>query len=257
VHIYATGRGVDVLHLPMPNGRTTVCTHIRADRADVGGDAEAFYHGVLDRYPGVRRRLAGARRVTPLLGMKRVGNRYLTPGGDGWVLVGDALHHKDPVDGQGIYDALVEAKLLDAALASVDTGTRTFAEAVRDYDARVREETHPMFLATMDRLRKELYDEPPELVIRTLVRWLLTDPEYQQRFLRFLSRAIPPQNWLPPSLIGAAAVRGALRDLRNLAQRVSGRPSPGVSSTPARGPAPRAPSKPEDRPSAGASLSEE
>lgn len=220
VHIYATGRGTDILHFPLPGGNTTLCTHQRADRVDIRGDAEAYYRGVLDAYPGVRRRLVGARLVTPVIGLKRVGNRYLEAGGAGWVLVGDALHHKDPVDGQGIYDALIEAKVLDQALASVESGQRSFTQAVTWYEARVREETHGMFLATMDRLKNELYEEPPALVIRTLVRWLLNDPEYQRRFMLFLCRAIPPESWLPPSLLRAAAVRGALGDLRGLVRRV-------------------------------------
>jgi flavin-dependent dehydrogenase len=202
---------------------------LRADRVDIRGDAEGFYLATLESYPGVQRRLAGARRVSPVIGLKRVANRYLEAGGPGWVLVGDALHHKDPVDGQGIYDAMLEAKLLAEALAAVAEGERSFTAAVAWYEARVREETHGMFVATMDRLKKELYDEPPELVIRTLVRWLLTDPEYQRRFILFLSRAIPPEGWLPPSLVGAAAARGALRDLRGLVHRVMGsRGAPGA-----------------------------
>jgi 2-polyprenyl-6-methoxyphenol hydroxylase-like FAD-dependent oxidoreductase len=222
VHIHATGRGTDVLHIPLPSGRTTICTHQRADRVDVRGDAEAYYHGVLDSYASVRRRTQGAKRVTPVLGMKRVGNRYLEAGGPGWVLVGDALHHKDPVDGQGIYDALLEAKRLDEALASVDAGTRTFAEAVAWYDKRVQEDTHGMFVATMERLKNELYAEPPPLVARTLVRWLLLDPAYQERFVRFLYRDIAPEGWLSPALVSGAVVRGVLGDLRGL----FGRPRP-------------------------------
>jgi 2-polyprenyl-6-methoxyphenol hydroxylase-like FAD-dependent oxidoreductase len=222
VHIYATGRGTDVLLIPLPGGNTTVCLHMRADRADVRGDAEAFYLATLQSYGGVRRRLARAKRVSPVIGLKRVANRYLEAGGPGWVLVGDALHHKDPVDGQGIHDALIEGKLLAGALDAVAAGELGFTAAVARYEAQVREETHPMFLATMDRLKKELYEEPPELVIRTLVRWLLTDPEYQRRFLLFLSRAIPAEGWLPPSLVGAAALRGALGDLRGLVKRAVG-----------------------------------
>ena len=36
-----------------------------------------------------------------------------------------------------------------------------------------------MFRATMKRLERELYEEPPVLVIRTLIRWMMTDPVYQ------------------------------------------------------------------------------
>lgn len=237
-HIYVTGKGTDVLHLPQPGGRTTICTHQRADRVDIRGDAEAYYHGVLDAYEGTRRRRVHARRVSPVIGLKRIANRYLSASGPGWVLVGDALHHKDPVDGQGIYDALLEAKILADALDTVHAGTRTFEQAAAWYEARVLEETHPMFLATMERLKKELYEEPPEIVIRTLIRWLMHDPEYQRRFLSFLCRVIPADGWLPPSLVRAAAARGALADLRGLMGRVTATRSRPGGEQPGTAPAP-------------------
>lgn len=219
VLIHATGRGMNVMLFPLPGGRTTVCIHARSDRTDVGGDAEAYYLRTLRGIPAVKRRLDGGRMVGPLLGIKRVANRYYEHGGPGWVLVGDALHQKDPVDGQGIYDALIEAKALDEALAAWHAGEQTFDQALAAYRTRVLAETHGMFLATMERLKRELYEEPPEIVIRTLLRWTLTDPEYQRRFMLFLARAIPPEGWLPPTLIPAAALRGALADLRRLTRR--------------------------------------
>jgi 2-polyprenyl-6-methoxyphenol hydroxylase-like FAD-dependent oxidoreductase len=212
--IYATARGTNVMFFPMPNGRVSVATHMRSDRVDIDGDADRFYQGVLQRYGWVQRRLTGARRVGPLAGIKRIANRYVEAGGPGWVLVGDALHHKDPVDGQGIYDALVEAKILDEELAPFLAGERPFAVVVEAYRRRVHAETHPMFLATMDRLERELYEEPPTMVIRTLMRWTLTDPEYQERFLRFLCRDIPPETWMTPAVMRGCVARGVLRDLR-------------------------------------------
>lgn len=214
VLLHATGRGLNVMFFPLPGGHTTVCTHARADRVDVHGHADVYYRETLAGLPSVRRRLEGAKQVTPLLGLKRIANRYYDFGGPGWMLVGDAVHQKDPVDGQGIYDALLETKILSEVLAAWLTGTTSFDTALSRYRERVLAETHPMFLATMTRLQRELYDEPPEAVIRTMVRWLLNDPEYQRRFLQFLSRAIPPSSWLPPSLMPAAALRGALGDFK-------------------------------------------
>lgn len=215
-YIYATGRGTNVMMFPMPHGRISVCTHMRADRVDIQGDAEGFYNGVLQRYGWVKRRLTAARQVSPVVGIKRIGNRYMEAGGAGWVLVGDALHHKDPVDGQGIYDALIEAKVLDEELAPFLAGERAFAPSVTAYRRRVDEATRPMFLATMDRLKRELYEEPPTILIKTLVRWMMTDPEYQSRFARFLGRDIAPETWMTPALMRACAARGVIRDLREL-----------------------------------------
>ncbi|MFO0759899.1 MAG: NAD(P)/FAD-dependent oxidoreductase [Byssovorax sp.] len=216
IHIFVTGKGTDVLSIPVPEDRVMFATHQRADRVDIGGDAEAYYEGVLRSCPGVARRIAGARRATPVIGIKRIANRYLEPGGPGWALTGDALHHKDPVDGQGIYDALIETKVLAEAIAAQREGEKTWDEAITWYGRRVHEETHGMYLFTMDRLKRELYEEPPPIMIKTMMRWMLSDPGYQRDFFLCLSRAIPAEGWLTPGRIGKMMARGALQDLKSL-----------------------------------------
>ncbi|MEW5851303.1 MAG: NAD(P)/FAD-dependent oxidoreductase [Myxococcota bacterium] len=214
-HVYTTGRGTDVLFFLMPDGRTSINTHQRADRVDVAGDAQGYYVKALQSLPGVARRLKNARQVSDVVGVKRIGNGYRQASGAGWALVGDALHYKDPVDGQGIYDALLGARLLDEALAEWLQG-RAFADAMAGYRQRIHAETWPMFNATTDRLRRELYSEPPVVVIRTFIRWMMTDPLYQERFLRLLGRDIDVDGWMSPGLVLGAAARGLGRDLRGL-----------------------------------------
>ncbi len=206
-HVCTNGRGLDVLFFAMPGRRFSVNTHARSDRVDIGGDAQRYYLDTIRSMPAAARRLGGARRVTEVVGMKRIGNGYRQASGPGWALVGDALHYKDPVDGQGIYDALLEAKLLDAALAN---------DNLPGYEEAVRAATRPMFLATTERLRRELYDEPPVPVIRTLIRWMMTDPAYQTQFLRYLSRDVPADGWMTPTLAAGAVLRGIGRDARAL-----------------------------------------
>ena len=112
VQIVTRCRGASVLFFPSANGRVHVATHVRSDRADTGGDPQRYYRRRLDDFAAVRQRLVGARQVGELLGVKKIANRYREAGGPGWLLVGDAVHHKDPVDGQGVYDALIEGKRL-------------------------------------------------------------------------------------------------------------------------------------------------
>jgi 2-polyprenyl-6-methoxyphenol hydroxylase-like FAD-dependent oxidoreductase len=219
VHIFTTARGSGVLFFPKPQHRVAVCTHVRSDRVSIEGDATAYYLRMLESLPPVARRLEGARRIDDVVGLKRVANRYLDAGGPGWVLVGDALHHKDPVDGQGVYDALLETKILAEELRTWRAGEQGWDELLVRYDRRVREGTHGMFLATMERLRRELYAEPPVLVIKTLLRWLMNDEEYQRRFILFLCRALPPDRWLTRGVMGRAVARGMLGDLRRVFQR--------------------------------------
>jgi 2-polyprenyl-6-methoxyphenol hydroxylase-like FAD-dependent oxidoreductase len=213
VSVYTTGRGLNVLFFPLSGGRITICLHQRADRVDIEGDAEAYYRKVLDSLPIVAERLEDATMVSRLLGLKRVGNGYREPGGAGWVLTGDALHYKDPVDGQGIYDALVETRILADELDRALFDGKPDEVVIAAYDRRCRDATHDMYLATCQRLRDELYTEPPVPVIRTMIRWFLSDPEYQKRFLQFLGREIEPVGWMPKSVMAGAIGRGILRDL--------------------------------------------
>lgn len=205
MQIHATGKGANVLFFPLP-GRVTICTHERADRVDIRGDATAYYERRLAEMPAIAARLGGARRVSRVVGLKRVGNGYRRAAGPGWALAGDAVHFKDPVDGQGIYDALLTTRILAEELcAGGDVATR--------YAERVRAATHPMFRATTQRLHDELYTEPPALIVRTLLRWCLQDPAYQRRFLGFLCREVDPDGWMPASVMAGAAARGVGRDV--------------------------------------------
>ena len=69
-----------------------------------------------------------------------------------------------------------------------------------------------MFKATLGRLQRELYSEPPALIIRTLIRWMMSDPTYQERYMRYIFRDLDPSDWMP-SLPGVIW-RGIGRDLR-------------------------------------------
>jgi 2-polyprenyl-6-methoxyphenol hydroxylase-like FAD-dependent oxidoreductase len=183
---------------------------------DAAGDAERYYQSVLDTHAPVRARLASARRLTPVIGMKRVQNRYRVAAGRGWALVGDALHHKDPIDGQGIYDALLESEILAEAILSAHDGTCTHEQALAEYSAQVVAATRPMFLATMARLRRELYQDTPAVVLATATRWLTTDPVAQRRFLEYVCRVIPPGEFMSPGTVLGAIGRGFWRDLQAL-----------------------------------------
>lgn len=213
--VVATGKGLDVLFFAMPGGVHSINTHARSDRVEVGGDPQGYYEATLRSIPSVAKRLEGARQVSKVTGIKRIGNGYRQAFGPGWALVGDALHYKDPVDGQGIRDALVGARLLARALLAWRDGT-PWDDALAGYDAAFRQETHSMFLATTDRLRKELYEEPPVPVVRTLIRWWMSDPTYQQRFLEYLDRDRDPATWRSPGLALGATARGIGRDIAGL-----------------------------------------
>jgi len=80
-----------------------------------------------------------------------------------------------------------------------------------------------MFEQTMKRLARDLYTDLKPAMIRTLVRWSLTDPEYQRRFLLFVGRAIAPDDFRTPALLAGVIARGIARDVHGVVARGLGR----------------------------------
>lgn len=224
IHSFSAGRGYGILTMDSADGSTAVVVEGRAAALELGdATADELYLGLLRRHPRVWRRLAGATLATDVRGMRNIGNKYRGAGGPGWALVGDALHQKDPIDGQGIYDAVATAKLLATAIGDWRRGRVTWERALEQYDAAVRAETYAMYVETLERVRRELYTGYSERAYRTWVRWLSTDREYQRRLMLLLARGLPPTGWLPSSVFFGAIGRGALADL---VRAIARRPAP-------------------------------
>lgn len=184
------------------------------------GQIEAFYADLIARNPRVARRLRGAERVTDVRGMKAIGNLYREPGGAGWALVGDAYHQKDPIDGQGIYDAVLTAKLLARVILDYHHGDLLWSEALVRYDQAARRATYAMYNATVERSRRSLY-EKAGFLDRTMLRWMLQDPLMQERFGMMLTRQLTPEQVADVPMMLGALMRGPLRDLSQLLDRMS------------------------------------
>ena len=121
------------------------------------GQSEEFYLGKLQENPLLWERLQGAERVTPVRGMKKIGNLFRDPGGLGWALVGDAYHQKDPIDGQGIFDAVFTAKTLSQAITSWHSGEQKWDNALDWYDQTVRDTAVPQYQSTIARVQAQMY----------------------------------------------------------------------------------------------------
>lgn len=216
---YGEGKGIGFLVMDSADGTTAVGIEGRSGLLEAGaGNAETFYLDMLRTIPALWNRLTNAHPVTDVRGMKKIGNLYRTPGGPGWALAGDAYHQKDPLDGQGVYDAVFTAKQLAAAVLGWKRGEMTWPTALAGYESAVRAETYPMYRATLERVRTNLYTELPpwatKLASRTILRWLIEDPLCQEEVGKMMTRqAAPDQIMSPPILIGAM-LRGPLRDLK-------------------------------------------
>ncbi len=99
-------------------GLTVLSTSLPAARfEEARRDPERVHQTYPRAIPELEVRLRGAVRETPIYGVTPRASFYRVPFGAGWVLVGDAGYYKDPITGQGIYDALRSAELVANAYA--------------------------------------------------------------------------------------------------------------------------------------------
>jgi 2-polyprenyl-6-methoxyphenol hydroxylase-like FAD-dependent oxidoreductase len=77
-----------------------------------GRAASAYLEAIRTVAPGLHARLMAGSRQERLFGYGAQHNFFRHPSGPGWVLVGDAGHHKDSISADGITDAFWQAHLL-------------------------------------------------------------------------------------------------------------------------------------------------
>jgi 2-polyprenyl-6-methoxyphenol hydroxylase-like FAD-dependent oxidoreductase len=215
VSLYSTSRGFAMIFVPVSHGRYHVAAYMRSQDVQRGNQTpQEFYLSSMQRIPKAWKRLEGARQVTELEGIRKVENAYREAYGPGWALVGDAFHYKDPVDGQGIYDALTETKYLAEAIGEWKSGKLTWEQAGITYNEKAMAATYPMFNMTVKRVQRELHSFPPKFIINTVIKWMLTDPEYQTKFLRALARVAPPSDVPAGPTLGMIG-RGIMNSLKS------------------------------------------
>jgi flavin-dependent dehydrogenase len=219
IALNTTGKGFGVVVIPIDTRKYIIGTYMRPEhhRTDLRVE-EAYIEGVKS-IPAVWDRLKNAKRVTQVVGVKGIKNGIRQPYGNGWALVGDAFHYKDPLDGQGIYDAMVEAKALSEEIVLWLSGDKTWEQAGQSYGERAIAATKPMMLQTVGRVKKEMFTDPPAPVIKTLIRWTLNSPEYQRDFIRLITRSSDPANWMTPGVTRRAVLNGIKNDFLSLFRR--------------------------------------
>jgi flavin-dependent dehydrogenase len=116
-------------------------------------DHETIYFAEVEKCPGIKQRIANARRVAPFRAAKEYSYRSTKVAGDGWVLIGDAFGFLDPLYSSGVLLALKSASLAADAVAG--------GLAKGDTSAAQLGQWGPGFIRGMDRMRRlvvEYYD---------------------------------------------------------------------------------------------------
>jgi 2-polyprenyl-6-methoxyphenol hydroxylase-like FAD-dependent oxidoreductase len=165
-------------------------------------DVEGNFLKLFELAPEFAKRIRGAKREAALAGVP-VFNYFRKPYGPGWVLVGDAGYHKDPITAQGIMDAFRDAAQCATALDQAISGTRSFNEVMGDYQRSRDEHALPMYeftcqLATL---------EPPPQEMQQLFGAIHGNQEAMNRFVQMNAGTISPADFFSPASVAAMMTR--------------------------------------------------
>jgi 2-polyprenyl-6-methoxyphenol hydroxylase-like FAD-dependent oxidoreductase len=147
--------------LPTDHGLTVVNVVIARHLLDeFRKDVTRSFYASYDLEPELAERVRAARPVSKVLGVTDLPNFYRKPYGEGWALVGDAGHHRDPIRAQGMHNAFQDAELLATAIDDGFNGRRDLMEALEEYERRRNERTALQYklvlsAARFDRLSEE------------------------------------------------------------------------------------------------------
>ncbi len=139
--VFPTNDGLCCVSLAWPTARID----------EVRNHPQQAYEEGLNRFVGLRRRLARAEQVESLRAWwGRVDNHFRRPGGPGWALVGDAGYHRDPLTALGITDAFRDAGLLARALDDGLSGRSPLAAALARYEKERNDVARPLYNFTLE-----------------------------------------------------------------------------------------------------------
>ncbi|GAB5492101.1 MAG: hypothetical protein Phog2KO_23160 [Phototrophicaceae bacterium] len=215
MHIYSSLQGYQYLIFPVGDDTVAVSVQIATGLLPKPNSQsiEDYYEATLQKYPLLWNQIKGGERISEIYGMKNIRNGYRKMGGDGWALVGDAAHFKDSIDGQGIYDALLGAKILAPYILDWKADKLSWSEASKKYQETLVAATYDMFMETQGRLKREVYDQPPPFVVKQVLRRVMQDPTYQKQFVGYVTRRFEPKDWASPQLMLGSLLRGFVRDI--------------------------------------------
>jgi 2-polyprenyl-6-methoxyphenol hydroxylase-like FAD-dependent oxidoreductase len=129
----------------------------QANRKDIEGN----FMAAVELSPEFAERVRGARRESKFIGSAELPGYFRKPFGPGWVLVGDAGYHKNPITAMGINDAFRDAELVAGALDDAFSGSRSFEDGMAAYQRTRDEEAMPVYEFTDE--FAQMRPPPPEM----------------------------------------------------------------------------------------------
>jgi flavin-dependent dehydrogenase len=162
------------------------------------GDIEGNLFKALELAPEFAERVRGAKRESKFVGSAELPGYFRKPFGPGWVLVGDAGYHKNPITAMGINDAFRDAELVAGALDDAFSETRPFDEGMSDYQRTRDEVAMPVYEFTAEFASME----PPPPEMQQLIGAMQGNQEAQDAFISVQASTLPAPEFFAPENVG-------------------------------------------------------
>ncbi|WP_210589235.1 NAD(P)/FAD-dependent oxidoreductase [Streptomyces sp. GESEQ-35] len=189
--------------IPTNDGATLVGAYFPQDRfKQLRGDGLAALLGAVEHTaPQLREEMAGGRMLERLHGTGDQRNFFRKATGPGWVLVGDAGHHKDSITARGITDAFRQVQLLvdcvgDALHDPQRLGRALDSFAAQRHDLLITDYRNTLGTAALATGRHQI----------ALLRAISSSPELTDRYFAAMSGACPADEFVTPELLDLLAV---------------------------------------------------
>jgi 2-polyprenyl-6-methoxyphenol hydroxylase-like FAD-dependent oxidoreductase len=162
------------------------------------GDIEGNFFEAIDLAPEFAERVRGAKRETKFVGSAELPGYFRKPFGPGWVLVGDAGYHKNPITAMGINDAFRDAELVADALGDAFSEKRPFDEGMTAYQQTRDEAAMPVYEFTAEFASME----PPPPEMQQLIGAMQGNQEAQDAFISVQASTLPAPEFFAPENVG-------------------------------------------------------
>lgn len=146
--------------------------------------------------PELHERLHGGTQVERLYGTGDQQNFFRRAHGPGWVLVGDAGHHKDSITARGITDAFAQAQLLVDCLGQTVQDRPHLDEALRRFGERRNALLDPVYQGTI--VVAQLQVQPDRLA---LLRLIGQDQALTDRYFATVAGVLTVEELYTPDLL--------------------------------------------------------
>ena len=182
---------------PTNDGQTLIAAYFPQSEFDaVRADALPSYLANIEQTaPDLYARVLSGQRIGRLYGTGDQRNFFRQAAGPGWVLIGDAGHHKDSISGRGITDAFLQARLLAECIGADLGEDAALARFATERDELLGEHYQNTLIVA------GLTVQPDRL---RLLRAIATDPELVERYFSTVAGVISVEDLYPDELLTSA-----------------------------------------------------